>query len=72
MREGGNGSGHFGELRRHAAAVVNDKANDDGSVFLLEESEFLRAAVFEDAEVLEVQSRHDNSMGVRDADRKCN
>jgi hypothetical protein len=72
MREGGNGGGHFGELRSHAAAVVNDQSNGDRSVFLLEESEFLRAAVFEDAEVFEVQSGDDHSMGVRDANRKCN
>jgi hypothetical protein len=72
MREGGNGGGHFGELGSHAAAVVDDEANGNGSVFSLEESEFLRAAVFEDAEVSEVQSRDDNSPGVGDANRKCN
>jgi hypothetical protein len=50
MREGGNGGGDFGELRAHAAAVIDDEAHGNGSIFLLEESEFLRAAVFKDAE----------------------
>src|ERR1700676_410949 len=72
MGEGDNGGGYFVELRAHAAAVVDDEADGDGSVFLLEESEFLRAAVLEDAEILQVQSRDDNSMSVRDADRKSN
>ena len=49
MSEGGNGGGDFGELGSHAAAMVDDEAHGDGSVFLLEKSEFLRAAVFENA-----------------------
>src|SRR5580704_10125183 len=50
MRESGDGGGDFGELGTHAAAVVNDEADGNGSIFLLKESEFLRAAVFKDAE----------------------
>ena len=50
MREGGDGGGDFGELGAHAATVVDDKADGDGRIFLLKESEFLRAAVFKDAE----------------------
>jgi len=72
MREGGNCGGYLGELGAHAAAVVHDEADGHGSVFLLEESEFLRAAILEDGEVLQVQSGDDIAMCVRDADRKCN
>ena len=50
MREGGDGGGDFGELGTHAAAVIDDEAHGDGSIFLLEKSEFLLAAVFKDAE----------------------
>ena len=71
MREGGNRGGYLGELGTHAAAVVYDEADGHGSVFLLEESEFLRAAVFEDGEVLQVQPGDDIAMCVRDADGKC-
>src|SRR5271167_1210031 len=45
MSEGENGSGDLYEFGTHAAAVVDDQANGDGSVFLLEESELLRAAI---------------------------
>jgi hypothetical protein len=40
-----NGSGNLDEFGAHAAAVVDDQANGDGSVFLLEESELLRTAI---------------------------
>ena len=36
MSEGGNGSDDSAKLGTHAAAVVDDQANSDGSVFLLE------------------------------------
>jgi hypothetical protein len=45
MSERKNGGGDSRELRTHAAAVVDDQAYGDGSVFLLEESELLRAAI---------------------------
>ena len=50
MREGGDGGGYFGELGAHATAVIDDEAHGDGSIFLLEQSELLRAAVFKNAE----------------------
>ena len=50
MREGGDGGGDFGELGAHAAAVVDDEADGNGRIFLLKESELLRATVFKDAE----------------------
>ena len=53
MSEGGNGCDHSCELRTHAAAVVDDQTDGYGSVFLLEESELLRTAILEDAEILE-------------------
>src|SRR5271165_507986 len=62
MSEGGDGSDDSGELGTHAAAVVDDQANSDGSVFLLEECDFLRAAFLEDTEILLSQPRDDISI----------
>jgi hypothetical protein len=56
MSECKNGSGNFGELWTHAAAVVDDQAHGHRSVFLLKESDLLEAAILEDAEVLQSQS----------------
>jgi hypothetical protein len=62
MSEGKNGSGNFGELWTHAAAVVDDQAHGHRSVFSLKKSELLRAGILKHGEVLEDQSRDDISI----------
>lgn len=61
MGESRDGSNDSGELGTHAATVIDDQANSDGSVFLLKESDFLRAAILENVEILQSQSRDDIS-----------
>lgn len=60
-----------GTLLIHGAGVVDDDADGDRHVFMLEADEGLRLAVFEDAEVFFLEVVNDAALAVDDGDVEC-